>query len=128
MQVHQFAVNTLYYFSDDETETVRPFLTVGIGGTLYRPTDEAKSIARDPLRGNFAELNESSSLAVNYGFGVKAKAGSRVGFRLDARGFLTRTPSFGLPRDSPDPNALVFPTGGAFHNIEASASIVFYLN
>ena len=39
MQIHQFAVNTLYYFNDDETSTVRPFLAVGIGGTLYRPTD-----------------------------------------------------------------------------------------
>jgi len=44
------------------------------------------------------------------------------------RGFLTRTPSFGLPRESSDPNAKVFPAGGAFHNIEATAGIVFYLN
>ena len=128
MQIHQFAVNTLYYFSDDETQTVRPFLALGIGGTLYRPTDEAKSIARDPLRGNVAELNESSSFALNYGFGVKARAGSRVGFRFDVRAFLGRSPSFGLPRESDDPNATVFPAGGAIHNVEASAGIVFYLN
>ena len=44
-QIHQFAVNTLYYFDADEGLTVRPFLSFGIGGTLYRPTRQNPSQA-----------------------------------------------------------------------------------
>ena len=128
IQIHQFAVNTLYFIDADPEMTVRPFLSFGVGGTLYRPTDEAKAIARDPLRGNIADFEESAQLAFNYGFGMKFKFSEKVGVRWDAKGFLSRTPSFGLPRESSDPNATVFPAGGAFHNAEVSAGIVFYLN
>ena len=127
-QIHQFAVNTLYYFDADQGLTVRPFLSFGIGGTLFRPTDEAKSIASDPLRGNLPGFGESTSFAFNYGFGLKARMANRVGFRFDFKGFLMRTPSFGLPRQSDDPNATVFPAGGAFHNVSATAGLIFYLN
>ena len=128
IQVHQFAVNTLYYFDADPQMTVRPFLTFGIGGTLYRPTDEAKAIARDPLRGNLSAFEESFMFSFNYGWGMKVRASDKVGFRIDARGFVGRSPTFGLPRESSDPAATVFPAGGAIHNGEVSAGIVFYLN
>ena len=41
-----------------------------------------------------------------------------------------RVPSsrFGLPRESNDPNALVFPVTGAIHNGEASVGLVFYFD
>ena len=93
MQVHQFAINTLYYIDADESLPVRPFLSFGIGGTLYRPTDEAKAIARDPLRGNLGGIDNSSELAFNYGIGLKAKISDRIGFRVDGKGFISRTPS-----------------------------------
>ena len=121
-------MNTLYYFGGDERATVRPFLTAGIGGTLYRPTDEAKTIANDPARGNLPGFKESFMFASNYGWGMKIRASDRVGFRIDARGFVGKSPTFGLPRASPDPAATVFPAGGAIHNAEVSAGIVFYLN
>ncbi len=127
-QIHQFAVNTLYYFDANEDLTVRPFLSFGIGGTLYRPTDEAKSIASDPLRGNLPGFGESTSFAFNYGFGLKARMAGRMGLRFDFKGFLARTPAFGLARQSDDPNATVFPAGGAFHNVSATAGVVFFLN
>jgi len=128
IQVHQFAVNTLYYFDADPDLPVRPFLTFGIGGTLYRPTDEAKTIALDPLRGNFSAFEESLMFSFNYGRGIKIKAGDKVGFRIDARGYVGKSPTFGLPRASTDPTATVFPAGGALHNGEVTAGIVFYLN
>lgn len=128
MQIHQFSVNTLYYIDADETLTVRPFFVIGIGGTLYRPTDEAKSIARDPLRGSLAGFRESAQFGLNYGFGLIAHASNSVGFRFDLKGLLSRTPTFGLPRQSDDPNATVFPAGGAFHTAEVSAGLIFYLD
>ena len=128
MQVHQFSVNTVYYIDADEDLTVRPFLTFGVGATMYRPTDEAKAIARDPLRGNLGGIDTSTELAFNYGIGLKARISNRIGFRVDARGYVSRTPSFGFARESSDPNATVFPAGGAFHNGAATAGLIFYLN
>ena len=127
LRVHNYGITGLYYFQDNESQSVRPFVSVGVGGTLYQFTTEAESIARDPLRGNLPDINNSNVLALNYGLGVKVRPSSGwLGFRVDVRGFLGPTPSFGLPRKSDDPNAIVFPAGGAIHNGEASAGVIFY--
>ena len=44
--VHNFGVTGLYYFSDDETQRVRPFLSIGLGATVYRLTGEAVAFAK----------------------------------------------------------------------------------
>ena len=126
MQLHKVGVNALYYLNDDETHRIRPFLSVGAGWAIFRPTGKAQSIARDPLRGNVPDLNTANEIALNYGAGFKAKLRSWIGIRLDARGFVGRNPSFGLARESSDPNATVFPAGGAIHTGEVSAGFVFY--
>lgn len=126
IRVHNIAINALYYLSDDETRRIRPFLSIGIGTTIYKPTAEARAIAGDPLRGNVQDLDTAHELTMNYGAGFKTKLASWIGFRMDVRGFLGRNPSFGLARQSSDPNATVFPAGGAIHNSETSAGFVFY--
>ena len=68
----------------------------------------------------------ANEIALNYGVGVKMRSSDWVGFRADLRGFLGRSPSFGLVRRSNDPNATVFPASGAIHNGEASVGVVFY--
>ena len=127
LRVHNYGVTALYYIHDDEVRNIRPFLSIGVGGAAYLLTPEAKSMARDPLRGNLPGLTNSNMLTLNYGAGVKVKSSREwLGFRADVRGFLGRNPSFGLPRQSDDPNALVFPAGGALHNGEASVGLIFY--
>lgn len=127
IQVHNVAANALYYLQDDEAKRVRPFLTIGVGAAIYRLTPEAKAFARDPLRGNLQDMDQSRELELNYGLGFKAKLGRWVGARMDFRHFLGRNPSFGLARQSNNPNATVFPATGAIQNLEASAGLVFYL-
>jgi hypothetical protein len=126
IQVHNVGVNALYYFNEDETKPVRTFATIGLGATIYRLTSEAQAFVRDPLRGNVPDMDSSRELAMNYGFGLKARIGSYVGFRGDIRGFLGRNPSFGLARKSDNPNATVFPASGAIHNGEVSAGLIFH--
>ena len=126
MQVHNLGVNAIYYLHEDEGRRIRPFISVGFGATVYRPTAEAQAIARDPLRGNLRDMDSSRELALNYGAGFKSRFNNRVGFRLDVRGFTGRTPSFGLARQSNDPNATVFPASGVIQNGEASAGLIFY--
>jgi hypothetical protein len=127
IQVHNYGATGLYYFHESEERAVRPFASFGIGGTVYRLTPEAAALVRDPLRGNAPDMDNAHELALHYGFGFKTtRAASRVGFRLDVRGFLGRTPSFGLARQADDPNATVFPASGAIHNAEATAGLIFY--
>jgi hypothetical protein len=127
IQVHNLGVNALYYFDEDEEQITRLFASFGLGTSIYRPTDEARQIARDPFRGNLGDFDTSAELALNYGFGVKTRMRSRLGLRFDVRGFLGRNPSFGIPRQSDDPNVVVLPAGGAIHNLEVSAGIVVHL-
>jgi hypothetical protein len=124
--IHNYGVTALYYLNEDESRTFRPFLSIGVGGTLYRLSAEARSFAQDPLRGNLPGINNSNELALNYGVGVKARGANWLGFRADVRGFLEHTPGFGLPSRSNDPNAAVFPVSGAIQNGEASVGVILY--
>ena len=127
LRIHNYGITGLYYFQDNESQSIRPFVSIGVGGTLYRLTQEAESIARDPSRGNLPGIKNSNLLTLNYGVGVKVRPLSGwLGFRADVRGFLGPNPSFRLPSQSDDPNAIVFPAGGAMHNGEASAGVIFY--
>jgi len=127
IRVHNFGVTALYYLQENESQSIRPFLSVGLGGTLYRLTQEAESIAGDPSQGNLPGIKSSNVLTLNYGVGVKVRPLSGwLGFRADVRGFLGPNPSFRLPSQSADPNAIVFPAGGAMSNGEASAGVIFY--
>ena len=126
IQVHNAGVNAMYYLQEDEMRRTRMFLSIGLGATIYRPTQEARTIARDPLRGNLQDMDSSRELALNYGGGFKSRLSNYVAFRLDLRGFTGRNPSFGFARESNNPNATVFPASGAIFNGEASAGLIFY--
>ena len=124
--IHNYGITALYYLEENESRSIRPFLSIGVGGTFFRLTDHAFLLARDPFRGNLPGINNSNQVALNYGIGLKARTSGWLGFRADVRGFLEHTPSFGLPRESNDPNATVFPVTGVIHNGEASVGLVFY--
>ncbi len=124
--IHNYGVTALYYFQESESHNIRPFLSIGIGGTFYKLTPEAEAFVRDPLRGNVPDMNSSNEIAMNYGVGVKMRSSDWLGFRADIRGFLGRNPSFGLVRQSDNPNATVFPASGVISNGEASAGVIFY--
>jgi len=126
MQVHNYGITALYYFNDDETHTIRPFVDIGVGGTLFRPTPAALQFAHSPLGGDIPTMKSSNEISMNYGVGVKTRVNNWLGFRADVKGYLSATPSFGLPHQSNDPTVTVLPLTGAFSNAEASAGLVFY--
>jgi hypothetical protein len=128
LRIHNYGITALYYFQENESRSLRPFLSIGVGGTVYSFTPEAEALARDPLRGNVPGLKASHVLTLNYGVGVKARTKDWIGFRADLRGLLGPTPAFGIPHESSDPNAQVFPAKGAVFNGEASAGVVFYFS
>lgn len=125
IRIYNFGGNAMYYLNEEEGAHIRPFLSVGLGGTVHQPTGSAKQIANDPLRGDLPGFETAAELALNYGIGFKQRLTEDIGFRMDVRGFLSRNPTFGLPRTSSDPNAVVFPAFGAINSLEVSAGVIF---
>jgi outer membrane protein W len=125
--IHNFAVNAMYYFTDDSHRKIRPFVTAGGGVAIFQPTAAAVTFANNPLGANLPGFRTSPEIAFNAGVGYKMKLGQSTGFRMDFRGFVTRNPSFGLPRSSSDPSATVFPATGSMESFEASAGFYFRL-
>jgi outer membrane protein W len=86
----------------------QPYLTVGVNGIQFTPTDSAKSFARtasvDALY-HSANLNDNLQVGLNYGGGVKWHFTDHFGLRVDARGFWSRNPTYALPN---------FPNGGIY--------------
>lgn len=107
---------------------VQPYVTVGVNGIQFTPTNKAKAMARDPavnaLYGS-QNLNDNLQVGLNYGGGVKFHLSEHVGLRLDARGFWSRNPTYGLPN---------YPTGGIYipskdkiNGFQGTVGLVFYL-
>ncbi len=87
---------------------VQPYITVGVNGIQFSPTDDAKKRARsagDIALYNAGNLNDNLQVGLNYGGGVKFHMTDHFGLRLDARGFWSRNPTYGLPN---------FPNGGVY--------------
>jgi hypothetical protein len=127
LQVHTIGLNLLYYPFGDSNSTWRPFVTVGGGATIYRPSTGGQAAAKDPLQGNFDTFFETSRAYGMAGGGLKRPITNTIGFRADASFNLTRVPTFGLPESSATPSATVLPVGGLVHSVRASAGVIFYL-
>jgi outer membrane protein W len=126
IQIHNLGVTALFYLNNNETAKTRPFLSIGGGATVYKPTKEARIIAEDPSIGNMPGFGTSNEISFHYGVGFKRRLNRVVGFRMDVRHYIGRNPSFSMSRRSNDPSVRVFPADGAIHNVEASGGLVFY--
>jgi hypothetical protein len=127
LQIHTFNVSLLYYPLGMTDSRWRPFVTVGGGAVIYRPSTGGQASAKDPLQGNFDTFFETSRTAVTGGGGVKRALTKSLGFRVDAGAMFTRVPTFGLPESSAQANATVLPVGGLVHSVRASAGLILYL-
>jgi hypothetical protein len=127
LQIHTVALNLLYYPLGETTSAWRPFLTVGGGAVIYRPSSGGQTSAKDPLQGNFDTFFESSRGSGNFGAGVKRTLNRSLGFRADVGAVFTRVPTFGLPESSTQSNATVLPVGGLVRSVRVSAGLILYL-
>jgi outer membrane protein OmpA-like peptidoglycan-associated protein len=108
---------------------VQPYLTAGVIGVQYTPSNTAQRLASQPtsmaLYGAQA-LNDNLQVGLNYGGGVKWHFTDHFGFRLDARGLWTRNPTYNLP-DYPSGHNVYIPSHAKLNGMQATAGLVFYL-
>jgi len=127
LQVHSLMLNILYYPLGEANSSWRPFVTIGGGAVIYRPSTGGQAAAKDPLQGNFDTFFETSRGSGTAGVGVKHPITKSIGFRADGGVVLTKVPTFGLPESSASQNATVLPVGGVVRSVRASAGVIFYL-
>jgi opacity protein-like surface antigen len=124
---YYLALNPLFHFTPKGSR-VRPYVTVGVGAAQFTPTDDAKRIARTPavnaIYGS-QNLNDNLQVALNYGGGIKFHLTDHFGLRLDARGFLSRNPTYGLP-NFPLPS-LYIPRNDKLNGVQLTAGVTWYL-
>ena len=130
IQIHGIGVTGLYYplgngYPMADNSKLTPFVSGGVGASIFRPTSEAKDIASDPLQGNLPDIIESNEVSFHYGGGVKYRLRREILVRFDVRGILSGNPTFGLPTSSNDPNASVIPLNGMIHTTEITVGIGF---
>ncbi len=115
----------LYYFKDRGAR-VRPFLAAGIGGARFSPTGDAKNFfLQNSIKPTGQLLREETRGQYNYGGGVKIRFNDLIGMRFDARGLVSRNPTFGMSTIN---NGQAFiPNGSWLNALEATAGIVFNL-
>ncbi len=106
---------------------IQPYLTVGVNGIQFTPTDHAKNVARSPINEalyNSGTLNDNLQVGFNYGGGVKMHVTDHIGIRLDARGFWSRNPTYGLPNY---PNGGIYiPAHDKLNSFQGTLGLVWY--
>ena len=126
-RIHYPALNLVFNFTPRGSR-VQPYLTAGGGGAVFVPTNQALSYAREAAANNIfhsANLSDNVQVGLNYGGGVKFHLTDHVGLRIDARGFWSRNPTFGLPNYNT--GGIYIPSKGHINGLQATAGLVFYL-
>lgn len=107
---------------------VQPYLTVGIDGIQFTPTDTAEGLARNATNNSLyysGNLNDNLQVGLNYGGGVKFHLSDHFGLRLDARGFWSRNPTYDLP-NYPD-GGIYIPARQKINGFQGTIGLVWYL-
>ncbi len=107
---------------------VQPYLTVGVAGIQFTPTDTAKGLARQAgNNANFgsANLNDNLQVGFYYGGGVKFHLSDHFGLRVDARGITSRNPTYNLPNYNN--GGIYIPSKDSINNFQGTIGLVWYL-
>ena len=125
VHIDEFTGNALFFFTGHE-RLLRPFLTAGLGGSHFSPTDNAKLMATTNFLGQRAVITGSSEFDFNFGAGIEARPWDHFGVRFDLRDHVTGFPSFGLPQNATGANAPFFPVSGRVQDVELTAGFVYH--
>ncbi len=106
----------------------QPYLTVGVFGVQFTPTNTAEGLARDATNQalfHSGNLNDNLQVGINYGGGVKWHFSDHFGLRIDGRGFWSRNPTYDLP-NYPD-GGIYIPAKDKINSFQGTVGLVWYL-
>lgn len=125
--IHNYEVgmNVLAYLTPRDHH-LRPFFTVGIAGTFWTPTKQAREAAGglNPALG-FQPFGPYEGVEGTYGVGIKWQTNRWFGVRADIRGSLGRNPELGLPNSSATGTTVYIPQR-FIQGIETTIGASFY--
>lgn len=119
---HQFGYNVLLYPGGLAPKKFYPYITAGVGGTIFTLSQNA---INQGLDAGLGKLKNHTSFTFNAGGGFRYMVKDSFGFRIDLRDAMSHPPRFGLLESSDNPDTFVFPVNGVFHQFEASVSFVY---
>jgi outer membrane protein OmpA-like peptidoglycan-associated protein len=116
---------------------LQPYLTAGVFGVQFTPTDTAEGLARSARNQALyasGNLNDNLQVGINYGGGVKWHFTDHFGVRIDARGFWSRNPTYNLP-NYPDvirttpvvTTGIYIPAKDKLNTFQGTIGLVWYL-
>lgn len=125
-RLYNWNLNPLFYFTERGSK-IRPFLTVGASALNFNATDNAVAQGRLPQNARFGAQNTGDTLlpGLNYGGGVKFHLTDRFGLRIDARGLMSKNPTYKLT-DSPAFGGVYIPNEGLLHGLQTTAGLTWY--
>ncbi len=121
---HSFFYNLLFY-ARDPYKALRPYVTGGIGATLYALDGSIKSTSKQL---GFS-MNNNWKAGFRVGGGVKYRLNNKIGLRVDLADQISDTPSFGLPSVVPVENSVAgagYSPSGTLHNLQMSFGLIYY--
>ena len=123
----QPAADVVFNFTS-RTHKFRPFVLAGPGASFDKPGKNAKQFAESlPPDAGFSNFKTDERFQGNYGGGIKYQANKWFGFRVDVRGLIGLSPSFGLSTGPASLGAAYIPRGQLLTGIEATAGLTLYL-
>ena len=122
-----FGLNPVFNFTPRGSK-IRPYITAGVFGVQFTPTDTAEGLARNATNQvlyHSGNLNDNLQVGIDYGGGVKFHFSDHVGLRLDARGFWSRNPTYDLP-NYPD-GGIYIPARYKLNSFQGTVGLEFFL-
>jgi outer membrane protein OmpA-like peptidoglycan-associated protein len=123
-----FGLNPVFNLRPRGSKVI-PYLTVGVMGVQYTPTNKAEALAKQPISMQIygaQNLNDNLQVGLNYGGGVKMHLSDHFGLRVDVRGLWTRNPTYGL-QSFPSGTNVYIPAKNKLEGMQATLGLVIFL-
>ncbi len=106
----------------------QPYLTAGVDGIQFTPTNKAENLAGQPNNILFYHaqgLNDNLQVGLNFGGGVKWHFAEKIGARFDVRALISRDPTYNLSNGY-NGGGVYIPAKAKVDGLQATLGLVFY--
>ena len=107
---------------------VEPYVTVGVNGNLFTPSQNAVFNANAPAQSAYVVSSLRSNLepGFNFGGGVKFHLTDHFGLRFDIRDLISYNPTYGLPNSNVITPGVYIPSKQRYNGIQVTMGLVYF--